>query len=161
MSLIQAAKDFIGWHGEEDAEHDYIDDEVDEYHGSSNYGSERRHERDEDVIPLRKQHNEHAAMTIVRADPKNIEQAAPVADEIKRRKPVLLNLQAAPEAEAHRIRDFLGGVTYGLDGSMRRIAEWVYVCAPFDMPVERLMLDGSHAGEPRYVEDERRCLSEI
>jgi len=39
-----------------------------------------------------------------------MDQATTVADEIKRRKPVLLNLQSATEPEAKRIRDFVGGV---------------------------------------------------
>jgi len=84
-----------------------------------------------------------------------------VADEIKRRRPVVLNLQSAPEAEAKRIRDFVGGVTYGLNGYMRRIADWVFVCAPFDMPVERLVLDGTSATGPRYESSDRRSLQEL
>lgn len=111
--------------------------------------------------PRRPERAEYAGLCIVRADPKNMEQATKVADEIKRRRPVLLNLQAAAEPEAKRIRDFLAGVTYGLNGYMRRIADWVFVCAPFDMPVEKLALEGPHTGEPRYEESDHRSIQEL
>ncbi len=102
----------------------------------------RDRESDSGVIPLRGERSEFAGVTIIRAEPMNMEEATAVADEIKHRLPVVLNLQSAHEGEAGRIRDFIGGVTYGLNGHMRRIAEWVYVCSPFDMPVERLVLSG-------------------
>jgi cell division inhibitor SepF len=156
MSILQTALDYLGWgndlEGEStDAEYDY-DDAAEEGFGDS---------RDSGVIPLRQDRAEFAGLTIVRADPKNMDQATQVADEIKRRKPVLLNLQSATEPEAKRIRDFIGGVTYGLNGYMRRVADWVYVCAPFDMPVEKLMLDGPRAGEPRYENPDRRPIQEL
>jgi len=110
-------------------------------------GSYRRsHEVEPDVVPLRADRAEFAGVTIVRAEPVDMEEATSVADEIKHRLPVLLNLQSASEHEATRIRDFLGGVTYGLNGHMRRIAEWVYICSPFDMPVERLVLHANSVG---------------
>lgn len=156
MSLLQTALDYLGWgndlEGERTEHPEYYDEETDDFEAGS---------RDNNVIPLRQERAEFAGLTIVRADPKNMDQATTVADEIKRRKPVLLNLQSATEPEAKRIRDFIGGVTYGLNGYMRRIADWVYVCAPFDMPVERLMLDGPRAGEPRYENPDRRPIQEL
>lgn len=110
------------------------------------YSHRRPQETDPDVVPLRADRAEFAGVTIVRAEPVDMEEATSVADEIKHRLPVLLNLQSASEHEATRIRDFLGGVTYGLNGHMRRIAEWVYICSPFDMPVERLVLRGTSVG---------------
>lgn len=156
MSFFQTALDYLGWgndlQGEDpDSEFDY-----DEQYVAPNNSS-----RDSGVIPLRQERNEFAGVSIVRADPMNMDQATTVADEIKRRKPVLLNLQSAAEPEARRIRDFIGGVTYGLNGYMRRIADWVYVCAPFDMPVEKLVLDGPRAGEPRYENNDRRPIQEL
>jgi hypothetical protein len=52
-------------------------------------------------------------------------------------------------------------VTYGLNGYMRRISDWVFICAPFDMPVEKLMLDGPRSGEARYENPDRRSIQEL
>ncbi|MEN6641690.1 MAG: cell division protein SepF [Armatimonadia bacterium] len=157
MSFLQTAMDYLGWGN------DLNGDPTD-----SDYDYEEQYEqpepvsrRDNGVIPLRQERNEFAGVSIVRADPKNMDQATTVADEIKRRRPVLLNLQGAAEPEAKRIRDFIGGVTYGLNGYMRRVSDWVYVCAPFDMPVEKLVLDGPRAGEPRYETNDSRSIQEL
>lgn len=96
---------------------------------------------------MRAERSEFAGVTIIRAEPQDMDEATAVADEIKHRLPVLLNLQSVPEEEAKRIKHFLGGVTYGLNGYMRRIAEWVYICSPFDMPVETLVLTGTNVSE--------------
>jgi cell division inhibitor SepF len=157
MSLLQQALDYLRWGGDPEGESDEYPEEDDELGGVHEIGERR----ETGVHPLRDERAEFAGLSIVRADPKNMDQATAVADEIKRRKPVVLNLQAAPEAEAKRIRDFIGGVTYGLNGYMRRIADWVYVCAPFDMPVERLVLDGLSGTGPRYESSDRRSLHEL
>jgi len=98
---------------------------------------------------------------IVRAEPRTMEEATAVGDEIKRQNPVVLNLEGVEREEARRIRDFLGGVTYGVNGYMRKIGNWVYVCSPFDMPVEKLILDPSRRGEDRFEEDYAPELSEL
>jgi FtsZ-interacting cell division protein YlmF len=110
-------------------------------------------DREDGVYPLHPERHETATCPIVRAEPTTMAEATPVADEIKRQIPVVLNLENASPEEARRIKDFLGGVTYGLNGYMRKIANWVYVCAPFDMPVERLILDSSREGTARYAPD--------
>lgn len=159
MSLLQQALDYLRWGN--DPETTEVDDyDADEYPETESTHSTGR-AGDSGVHTLREDRAEFTGVSIVRADPKNMDQATAVADEIKRRKPVVLNLQAAPEAEAKRIRDFIGGVTYGLNGYMRRLAEWVYICAPFDMPVERLVLDGLAGSGPRYETSDRHSLNEL
>ena len=105
---------------------------------------------DDGIIPLSRRHHQAINCPIVRAEPQTMDEATSVADEIKRQNPLLLNLEGVDREEARRIRDFLGGVTYGINGYMRKISTWVYVCAPFDMPVEKLILDPSRQGEERF-----------
>ena len=102
------------------------------------------------VIPIPRKHNQAINCPIVRAEPQAMDEATAVADEIKRQNPVLLNLEGVERGEARRIRDFLGGVTYGLNGYMRKVGSWVYICTPFDMPVEKLVLDPSRQGTDRF-----------
>ena len=87
---------------------------------------------------------------IVRAEPHTLDEAAAIADEIKRQNPVILNLEGVDKTEARRIRDFLSGVTYGLNGYISKVSSWVFICAPFDMPVEKLVLDPSRSGWDRF-----------
>lgn len=130
----------------------------DGYHRHSAMRSETVHEeeRDEGVYHLNppRQSTVAATVPLVRAEPRNMDEATIVADEIKRQIPVILNLEGTNPEEARRIRDFLAGVTYGLNGFMKKLGNWVYACSPFDMPIERLILDGSRIGESRYEDDE-------
>lgn len=87
---------------------------------------------------------------IVRAEPKSLDEAAAVAEEIKRQNPVVINLEGVDKMEARRIRDFLSGVIYGLNGYISKVSTWVFICAPFDMPVEKLALDPSRSGWDRF-----------
>ena len=127
--FLTRALDFLGLRSQFPYEDPY-----ETVHDTTDY---RRYEAEAapEAESQRTERSEFAGVTIIRAEPEDMDEATAVADEIKHRLPVLLNLQSAPEHEATRIRDFLGGVTYGLNGNMRRIAEWVYICAPFDMPV--------------------------
>ncbi len=108
--------------------------------------------------PPRKQ--QAISCPIVRAEPRTMDEAAAVADEIKRQNPVVVNLEGVEREAARRIRDFIGGVTYGVNGYMRKIGSWVYVCSPFDMPIERLVLDPSRRGEDRFEHEYASELSE-
>ncbi len=111
-------------------------------------------EADEGVYHLRPERPSASTVPLVRAEPGSMEEAAVVADEIKRQVPVILNLEGCNPEEARRIRDFLAGVTYGLNGYMKKLGNWVYACAPFDMPIERLVVDGSRVGDARYEDED-------
>jgi cell division inhibitor SepF len=116
--------------------------------------SEAIHEEQDGVYQLRPEASPDGSCPLVRAAPKNMDEATCVADEIKRQVPVILNLEDCNPDEARRIRDFVGGVTYGLNGYMKKIGSWVYACAPFDMPIRKLVLDGPNFGHPRYEADD-------
>ena len=62
------------------------------------------------------------------------------AEQIKDQLPVIVNLEDVVDGEARRIVDFLSGVIYGLNGSMKKVARSVFICAPFDVPVDELSI---------------------
>lgn len=126
----------------------------DEFYGEP-LPSQSVNDEEEGVYPLHPQRSSDSASTcpLVRAEPRNMDEATVVADEIKRQVPVILNLEDSNPEEARRIRDFLGGVTYGLNGYMKKLGNWVYACSPFDMPIERLVLDSHNLGQSRYETD--------
>ena len=87
---------------------------------------------------LRQNRPDYAGMPVVLARPRNMEDATVVADRIKDRVPVIMNLEGVEEAMARRIVDFIGGVVFALDGSLRKSGRAVFVCAPSDIPLEEL-----------------------
>lgn len=67
--------------------------------------------------------------------PRNFNDAQQVADQFKRKVPVILNLQTTDHELSKRLIDFASGLTYALDGGMQRIAEKVFLLTPRNMEV--------------------------
>lgn len=105
------------------------------------------------IYRLRSDRNEFSGMAIYRARPQTIEEAPQVAEQIKAQSPVIVNLEDVPEAEARRIVDFLSGVTYGVNGEIKKVARAVFICSPFDVPVEMLAISPRRTAGP-HEDDE-------
>ncbi len=86
-----------------------------------------------------------ATVGIVRAEPKSLDEASLIADRIKEHIPIALNLEDIDDALARRIVDFLSGVTYGLDGSMKKVGRAVFLCAPSHMPIQEMQARTAYA----------------
>jgi len=67
--------------------------------------------------------------------PRNFNDAQQVADQFKRKVPVILNLQTTDHELSKRLIDFASGLTYALDGGMQRIADKVFLLTPRNVEV--------------------------
>lgn len=67
--------------------------------------------------------------------PRNFNDAQQVADQFKRKVPVILNLQTTDHELSKRLIDFASGLTYAMDGGMQRIAEKVFLLTPRNVEV--------------------------
>ena len=72
-----------------------------------------------------------ADMQIVTLEPTKYEDASSIADHLRDMKFVVLNLARADMAVARRLLDFVSGVAYAEDGHIMKVAEQVYVAAPY------------------------------
>lgn len=79
--------------------------------------------------PVLNLHNSKS-MRLVIAKPVDFAEAQPMVENIKAKKPVLINLEGAEPGEARRIVDFLSGATYALDGNMQKVSQQIFVFAP-------------------------------
>jgi cell division inhibitor SepF len=61
---------------------------------------------------------------------KSFSDAKLLADRIRERVPVVLNLRATDPDMVRRLVDFASGLTYALDGTMRKISEGVIMVLP-------------------------------
>ncbi|NOY55039.1 MAG: cell division protein SepF [Actinobacteria bacterium] len=63
--------------------------------------------------------------------------AKTVADRIRGRQPVVLNMRDTDPDMVRRLIDFASGLTYGLDGTMGKIAEGVILILPHGLSLGR------------------------
>ena len=69
-------------------------------------------------------------LEIVVLQPKTFDDARAVADYLKMRRPIVVNLRGTHTDLARRIVDFTSGVTYALDGHLLRVGEEIFLFTP-------------------------------
>lgn len=67
--------------------------------------------------------------------PEGFAQAQEIGDRLKNNQPVIVNLQGVDRELARRLIDFASGLTYGLGGSMEKVAEAVFLLTPSNVEV--------------------------
>lgn len=86
-------------------------------------------------------------LKVVVAAPKQFEAASEIAEHLRDRRAVLLNLEKTDPAVARRLIDFLSGVAYAQDGKIRRVASATYIITPFNVDLMGDQLDDMESGE--------------
>ena len=66
---------------------------------------------------------------------KSFDDAARAADELRKKKAIILNMENVDKALTRRVVDFLSGSVYALDGSVKKIAQSTYLFCPHNMDV--------------------------
>jgi cell division inhibitor SepF len=72
---------------------------------------------------------------IVMTEPKNFDECPRLVDNLKRREPIIINLEKIETDTARKIFDFLSGATYALNGNIQKIANNIFVFVPQNVNV--------------------------
>lgn len=67
--------------------------------------------------------------------PESFNDAQELGDRFKQHQPVIVNLQHADRDLTRRVIDFGAGLCYGVGGSMKKVADAVYMLTPADVEV--------------------------
>lgn len=76
-------------------------------------------------------------------EPRSFSEAQTIADHLKARNSVVVNLKRVTSAQAKRIIDFLSGCIYAISGSMQKIGVGIYLCTPKNVNVQGQITDDS------------------
>lgn len=66
---------------------------------------------------------------------KSFSDAAKAADELRKKKAVILNMENVDKALTRRVVDFLSGSVYALEGKVKKVAQATYLFCPHNMTV--------------------------
>ncbi len=72
---------------------------------------------------------------LVVTEPKTFDECPKLVDNLKSKKPVIINLEKLENETARKIFDFLSGATYALDGNVQKVANNIFVFAPESVDV--------------------------
>ncbi|MGI6335933.1 MAG: cell division protein SepF [Eubacteriales bacterium] len=80
-------------------------------------------------------------LSVVLVKPERYEQAADVADHLKDKRTVVLNLEQTNREIARRLLDFLSGVAYANEGKIKKVANSTYIITPYNVDIQGDIID--------------------
>lgn len=86
-------------------------------------------------------------------EPRSFSETQAIADHLKARNSVVVNLKRVTGAQAKRIIDFLSGCIYAISGSMQKIGVGIYLCTPKNVNIQGKITDDNDKAKTG-VEDE-------
>ncbi len=87
-------------------------------------------------------------------EPRAYSESQQIADHLKNRNSVVVNLKRVTSDQAKRIIDFLSGVIYAIGGSMQKIGVGIYLCAPKNVNVQGKISDESEKANKNNTDEE-------
>ncbi|MBP3633570.1 MAG: cell division protein SepF [Oscillospiraceae bacterium] len=112
------------------------DDVLDELDGSRT-AAPRRSDSGSKVVNI----HTTAQMQVVLVKPDRFDSVSDIAEHLRNKKAVVLNLEATNKDVARRLVDFLSGCTYALDGKIKKIAISTYLITPYNMDIIGDLID--------------------
>jgi cell division inhibitor SepF len=104
-------------------------------------------EQDENTNEVRKVKNNvvslHAQKSskLVLCEPRNYEETQAIADHLRSRRSILVNLHRVRPEQAMRIVDFLSGTVYALNGAISKVGPNIFVCTPDSVEIQGAITD--------------------
>ena len=74
-------------------------------------------------------------LEVVLVKPDRFDQASEIADHLRNKQAVVLNLESTNKDVARRLVDFLSGCAYALDGKIKKVAISTYLITPYNVGV--------------------------
>ena len=79
--------------------------------------------------------NNNSAMQVILVKPDRFDTVTEIADHLRDKKSVVLNLESTNKDVARRLVDFLSGVAYALDGKIKKVAISTYILTPYNVEI--------------------------
>ena len=137
MSLLDELKKWTHPYEDEDEEYDDFEETPRKESAFDDRRSARSEERHNKVV------NIHATtqLKVVLVKPERFENASEIADHLKDKRTVVLNLESTNKDVARRLIDFLSGVAYAGEGKIKKVAANTYIITPYHVDIEGDLID--------------------
>ena len=80
-------------------------------------------------------------------EPRAFSESQQIADHLKKRNTVVVNMKRVTPDQAKRIVDFLSGTVYALGGDLQKIGAGIFLCTPKNVNVEGAITDDDDKGK--------------
>lgn len=80
-------------------------------------------------------------LQVVLVKPDRFENAAEIADHLREKRTVVLNLEQTSKDVSRRILDFLSGAAYAQEGKVKKVALSTYIITPYNVDILGDLID--------------------
>lgn len=84
---------------------------------------------------------EDGSTKMVLLEPRAYSEAQQIADQLKTRNTVVVNLKRVTSDQAKRIIDFLSGTIYAIGGDLQKVGGGIFLCTPNNVKVNGKITD--------------------
>ncbi|MBQ8586618.1 MAG: cell division protein SepF [Oscillospiraceae bacterium] len=86
-------------------------------------------------------------LQVILVKPDRFDQVSEIADHLRAKEAVVLNLENTTKDIARRLVDFLSGVAYALDGKIKKVAVSTYLITPYNVSITGEWEDSQEAAK--------------
>lgn len=101
---------------------------------------------EEELLPSRKNKNNNSNniialhsqknVKVILHEPRSYEETQEIADHLRSRRTVIVNLQRLSTDSARRVVDFLSGCVYALNGDIKKVGASIFLCTPENVDIQ-------------------------
>lgn len=88
-------------------------------------------------------------------EPRAYSESQQIADYLKQRNAVVVNLKRVTPEQAKRIVDFLSGTLYAIGGDLQKLGGGIFLCTPNNVNVEGKISDGEKSSTRTAAKKEK------
>ena len=94
-----------------------------------------------------------AGAKMILLEPRAYSESQQIADHLKKRNSVVVNLKRVTSDQAKRIIDFLSGCVYAIGGTMQKVGVGIYWCAPKNVNDQGKITEDSNVASEEIEEE--------
>lgn len=89
-------------------------------------------------------------------EPRAYSESQQIADYLKKRNTVVVNLKRVTPDQGKRIIDFVSGTLYAIGGSMQKLGDGIFLCTPKNICIQGKMTEEEelHAKKPKNISED-------
>ncbi len=80
-------------------------------------------------------HNASVPMKVVVSEPTNYDEVQDICNNLKSKKPIIINFENIDKDVARRMVDFISGAVFALDGTIQKVSNGIVVVAPSNVDI--------------------------
>lgn len=125
----------LGFMGLNEEEEEIYEEVIEDSLDRDKKGYKSKAQQQANVLALHQQKQ----IKMVVMEPKSYDEVQAIADNLKNRRSVVVNLEHADKELAKRVVDFVSGTIYALNGSLQKVGSSIYLFVPSNVDITALL----------------------